>query len=101
MLLSKKVMLNQLLTIRTKNQLDYFKSFGADDIEELYKYFFGKCSICECSYELQCAVFDANEELYYSYVDAYFINKLKELRVDKYFVTLPHKVIQFFFGELL
>ena len=97
--LSDEEILKALLTIRTSEQLDYFRSYGVDNDFELYEYFFNLRSVCECSYELQCAVYDTVPEVYDRYVDAHFIKKLEHLRVDKYFNLLPIAVLMFFFGE--
>lgn len=53
------------------------------DPRELYDYYFGFISICECSYEMQCAIFDISPRIYDLYADSYFIYNTSHLRIDE------------------
>lgn len=75
----------RLLKFKSDEVLNYFFSYNAKDFVELYEYFTAMKSVCCCSMELQCAVYDANKDAYLSYVDDYLIHETMNLRVDKLF----------------
>lgn len=79
---SDKEIYKDLLSIRTKDQIQFLLSYKMD-IRELYLYIFGKVNICECSIEMQCAVYDTVPLIYDNYVDSYYIFKTRDMRLDK------------------
>jgi len=83
--------LNTLRGMRTDEEIDYLLSYRMD-IYELYQYLIGSKNVCECSMEMQCAVYDNLREYYDLYVDTYFIEKMRPYRVDKDFryLNFPH-----------
>lgn len=62
------------------------------DFNEAYKLIFNEINLCECSYELQCAIFDTDEDLYNLSVDYYFFDKYREKRIDKNFILLDNRI---------
>ena len=77
-----KKILEQLLKVKDIDTIEYMQSYKVDLID-MYNYFYGQKFMCECSYELQCAIFEANPGGYMNLVDAYYIAKSESLRVDK------------------
>ena len=78
-----EIFLDKLREIRTDEEIFYFIDYGVSNFKEIYEYYYGLKTICDCSYELQCAVFDASEEYYNLLVDNYYIVKVAHLRWDK------------------
>jgi len=70
-----------LLSIRTEKQINFLLAYKME-IKELYLYLFGRVSICECSIEMQCAVFDTVPEVYDNYADMWYIFKMRHSRFD-------------------
>jgi len=96
---SDKEVYKELLTIRSKEQIEFLLSYKMD-IKELYLYIFGRVNVCECSMEMQCAVFDSAQQAYDNYVDSYYIAETRDMRFDKdlKFLMFPHgfNVMTFF-----
>ena len=88
----------ELLRFRSESDINFMESYGITDLRELYLYYIGELSICHCSYELQCAVYDIDPEYYEKIVDNFFINKYKDKRVDKNFILLDEDWLYYFFS---
>lgn len=77
------IMYSRLIESRGQKVIDLFLSYNVE-ITDLFYYFYGAKNICQCSYELQCAVYDMNPKAYQIYTDSYYMDITKNMRVDKY-----------------
>lgn len=81
--MSDERILEQLLKIKDRDTINYLASYKVEPAE-MYYYFYGYRFLCECSYEMQCAVWDIDGGVAYStLVDSYFISKSADLRWDR------------------
>jgi len=80
----EKEYLDRLRDYKTDDDIYYFLSFGETSFKAIFEYYMGIRTICECSYELQCAIFDESEEYYNMLLDNHYIIKMAKYRVDKH-----------------
>jgi hypothetical protein len=92
-------LLNSLLQIKSMEAICMLESYGVSMLE-IYQYSYGFKSVCELSYEMQCALYDLDQSAYELYADEYFMSMVAGERVDKSFILTKHLFPDFDFAAL-